>query len=150
MNDEKVRQAFLNHLSTTSNTYGDYYSDVLDTLRSGANVVGDSISNRFTSGITGFRVNTERENQKLNTYENTRQKRRDARKDNGVHNSKIAISNVLSFKMPKVKPEQDEINNDLKVFDYSTEGGFAKNSAVNEGILDRMNYYYDWFSDPDT
>lgn len=152
MNDENVRKAFLNHLSTTSNNYGDYYSDVLDALRSGQTIVGDSISNRFTSGINSFRVNTDKENAILNDYENDRQKSKDARKNNNVHKSKVAIRNVLSFVMPSEKKEedQDEINNDLKVFEYSDEGGFAKNSAVNQGLRDRLNYYYDYFSDPGT
>lgn len=152
MNDENVRKAFLNHLSTTSNNYGDYYSDVLDALRSGQTIVGDSISNRFTSGINSFRVNTDKENAILNDYENDRQKSKDARKNNNVHKSKVAIRNVLSFAMPSEKKEEerDEINNDLKVFEYSDEGGFAKNSAVNQGLRDRLNYYYDYFSDPGT
>jgi hypothetical protein len=150
MNDENVRKAFLNHLSTTSNDYGDYYSDILNVLRSGQNITGDSIANRLTSGINSFSVNTDKENEILNSYENDRKKVRDARKNNGVHKGKVAINNVLSFKMPEEKKTQNEINNDLKVFEYSDEGGFAQNSAINQGLRDRIKYYYDYFSDPGT
>ena len=160
LNDEKVRNEVMRRLQATANEYGDYYEQLLAPLRAGNSSSGDSIANRLDT-VQGFANNTDRENRKLNSYEKNRQKRRDARTNNGVHRGKQAIANFLAaFQIPNEETKSENgdlqtINNELRVFDYDPEnGGFLKNgendSIANAAIKNRLRYYYDYLSDNDT
>ena len=159
LNDEKVRNEVMRRLQATADEYGDYYEQLLAPLRAGNSSSGDSIANRLNT-VQEFANNTNRENRRLNSYENSRQKRRDARANNGVHRGKQAIANFLAaFQIPSETSSPSDnlqtINNELRVFDYDPEnGGFLKNgendSIANAAIKNRLKFYYDYLSDNDT
>jgi hypothetical protein len=82
LNDETVRNNVLNRLQASAGEYGDFYEQLLAPLRNGEDRSGDSISNR-TDLVSGFSNVSDGTNRNLNsTDRTTRQKKRDARRQN--------------------------------------------------------------------
>ena len=152
LNDETVRNNVLNKLQATAGEYGDFYEQLLAPLRNGEDRSGDSISNR-TDLISGFSNVSDKTNANLlSTNRTTKQKRRDARRQNDTWISQNAIKNFLNAFTPsseEAQKNQEEIDNSIRTFEYDTNGGFSKDSVVNAAIKNRLKYYYDYISDND-